>query len=122
MADPTIKVEGVRELRSALKRIDGNARDLSRAHKSVAGRVVPKIAALTRRRSGKLAGAWRPGGTAKAATARNPTLYAPVQEYGWPARGIEPTRAVETVIRTERDAIVRDYEAAIADIIDRHMR
>lgn len=118
--EPSVKVDGIPELKRALRRTKEGARDLSRAHKRIAARFVDAVAGRTRRRSGRLAGAWRPKGTARAASIVNRLPYAGVQEFGWPSRRIPATEAVAGVIVAQRDEIIAAYETEIRELVKRN--
>lgn len=120
MPTPAIRVEGIPQLRAKLRRIEGGVRDLSRTHRTIAGRFVDEVRARTRRRSGRLAAAWRAKGSARAASISNRLPYAGVQEFGWPARSIGATEAIAGVIVAQRDEIVDTYEREIRELIARN--
>ena len=115
---PPIQVDE-RAFRTALRKLEGSTRDLTRAHRAVSARVAPQIAAATRRRSGRLAAGWKGGATVKAATVRNSVPYAGPQEWGWPIRGIAGTFATRDVIKGQESEIVEIYRAEIAAIVAR---
>lgn len=109
-----VRVEGVRELQTALRRVEAGAQDMTAAHRAVAARLVPGIAVRTPRRSGRLAASWRPGATKGRARITSTERYAGPIEYGWPARGIEPARMVRDTVEASADEIRQAYETEIA--------
>jgi hypothetical protein len=111
------QVDGVRPTVRALGKIADEVVELSVANKRIGSSLVGRVQSRTRRSSGQLAAAWRPADTGGV---YNPLDYAGPQEYGWPARGIEPTRAVHQAIDEQRDGILGEYEAELATIIRRH--
>ncbi len=108
------EVRGIPQARRKLDRLADTTDDLSVAHRSIAPRLVARVASLTRKRTGQLAGAWRQGISPRAASITNAEPYAGPQESGWPARGIEPTLAVPQAIDEQTSTIVDDYDAEIS--------
>lgn len=82
----TLKVEGLRELRKALRGIDKDApREITRAHREVAKLIVPAARQAAPRQSGDLAASIRAGGTQKTPTVTvggTKVAYAYPQEFG----------------------------------------
>ena len=114
-----LDVRGVKETVRALKGIGVEAKDLKAAHQKVADLVTPLAAQRTRHRSGDLADSWTPSGVAGSARIRSGLAYAGVQEFGWPARGIAPTRAVFNAAEANADAILDVYGVELGKIIAR---
>ena len=122
MARPEIKVEGAKELRRALKNVEGGTADLKKVHADAATVVELQAATLVPRRSGTLAGSIRSTGQARAGVVRAGKAsvpYAGVIHFGWPAHNIEPQpflydaldqRATEVVdlYRKRVDALIAD--------------
>lgn len=92
MAQPVVKVEGARELRKALKSVEGGLDDLKATHDKIAQVVVPVGRRGAPRRTGRLAGSIRGSGTktqavVRAGGARLP--YGGPIHWGWPKRNIK---------------------------------
>lgn len=121
MAKPAqVQVEGAREVRKALTKVGAGTRDMTQVHRRVAARVVPAAQDRTRLLTGGLAGSYRVrASAAKAAIASN-LVYAPVQEFGWPARGITPSLALTGAVEAARQDIADTYQRYVADVIARH--
>lgn len=91
--DVTVRIDGARELRAALKRAGVDLRDLRAAHKSAAEIAAAAARANTPVLTGALAGTVRAGatqtrGVIRAGSARVP--YANPIHWGWARRGIAP--------------------------------
>jgi hypothetical protein len=119
MTSPTIRVTGLRELRSELKRLE-NKREWLREFKQ-AGRGAAAIAADEARRrvpvdSGELLNSIRPGSTqtrAYIAAGNSRVPYAGVIEWGWPARHIHPQPYLVPAALAKHDQIATFYLEAV---------
>lgn len=92
MAPPVVQVEGARELRKALKAVEGGLDDLKDTHTRIAAVVVPPARSGAPRRTGRLAGSIRGSGTKTTATIRAGGARLPYGgpiHWGWPARHIK---------------------------------
>lgn len=105
-----VRVEGVREVQTALKRLEVSSRDLSGAHRQVVSGLLPGIAIRTPRRTGRLASSWGAGATKTRGKITSSAPYAGVIEYGWSAHSIEPARMVRDTIEGAQRDIVKGYE------------
>lgn len=114
-----VKVDGVRELQTALRRFDASTADLKGAHAAVAAALVPGIALRTPKRTGALAASWQAGATKTRARITTPKPYGGVIEYGWPARGIEPARMVRDTVDASQAEIVDTYSREIEKLAER---
>jgi len=97
-----------------MAKVGAEAADLKAAHMRVSSMLLPGIASRTPRRSGSLAGGWKPGATKGRARITNVEKYAGVIEYGWSARGIEPARMVRDEVGASHREILELYEAELA--------
>lgn len=117
---PAVKVEGAREVRKALKAVDGGTRNMTNVHRAVAQSVVPAAVGRTRRgRTGALASSYKVRASAAKAAITSALVYAPIQEFGWPRRGIRESLALSGAVESERGAIVDQYTRAVADVVER---
>lgn len=85
------RLEGGRELRSALKAAGADLGELREAHRRASDIVAAYASTIAPRRTGTLAASVRPGATQRAGVVRagRATVpYAPPIHWGWPARGI----------------------------------
>ena len=46
-------------------------------------------------------------------------VYAPVQEFGWPARGITPSLALTGTLEAMAGTIAEVYNRDVTDLVDR---
>jgi len=124
MAKPSIRVEGLDELRRELRRVkDNELNDSMKAiHQELAAEITRRALPNVPVRTGRLKNTVRSAGTVRDAIGRvgkASVPYAAPIHWGWPSRGI-PRRpflvdAAETV---ERD-ITERYERAVADMLDK---
>lgn len=114
-----VQVEGAREVRKALKAVGAGTRDMTAVHRAIAQGLVPAAAARSRHLSGDLAGSYRVRASAAKAAIGSPLIYAPVQEFGWPAHGITPSKALIGAVEDARSEIVDTYTRQVGDLIDR---
>lgn len=117
-----VQVDGLRPLRKALHELDGDLDDMKAAHAVAIGVVVPAAAARARRLTGAMAGSIRGNRSSSRATilaggARVP--YPGVQEYGWPARQIEPHPFVTAAAHETEATWLPAYEAEIQKAVDK---
>lgn len=117
-----VRVEGLRELRRRLRRIEGGLQDLKRINKETADYIASAARPRTPHRTGRLAATLRTSGTNRAGVIRAGTArvpYAAVIHYGWPRRNIEPQPwLVDAAQRTEPAWSAR-YQSEINDLVER---
>lgn len=123
MTKPSIKVDGARELRKALKAVDGGIADLKSVHADAAQIVEQRATQLVPRRSGLLAGSLRSsgqaaGGVVRAGRAAVP--YAGVIHFGWPGHNISPQPFLYDALDDRTRQVIDVYEKRVNDLIDKH--
>lgn len=125
MTAPAVKVEGVREVNRALRKVGAGTKEMSALHRRIAQSVAPEVSAefmaRTAAPTGKLAASMRPRASARKASVASTLVYAPIIEYGWPARGQPATGAGAAVLARRAAGIVEDYGHEVTAIIDRAM-
>lgn len=118
-----VAIKGGREFRASAKRAGDDLSDLKEAHAAAAGIVAPVArASAPVGTSGRLAASVRPGATKTASIIRagkKSVPYAGVQEFGWPARNIEPQPFVVPAAQETESRWVPLFEAALERIIRR---
>lgn len=117
-----IRVEGMKELRSSLKRAGDDLTDLKAAHAEVATFVATSAKGSAPHRSGKLAASTRGGATKTAALIRagkSAVPYANVIHWGWSRRHIKARPWISTTAQTTEPRWTPVYEAAIQEALDR---
>jgi len=119
MTAPAVQVEGAREVRRTLKKLGAGTRDMTATHRKVAGMVIGPAQGRMRRRSGDLAGSLKVRASAAKASIVSGLVYAPVQEYGWPARGITPSLALTGTLESLAGSIREVYTRDVTDLVDR---
>jgi len=115
---PQLEVKGGRELRRALKSVEGGLEDLKTLHGAAATVVVQAAGSTVPRRTGRLAGSIRGSGTktmavVRAGGARIP--YGGPIHWGWPARNIAPQPFLTEAAQNTEDS----WEAIYADGVQR---
>ena len=115
---PAITVEGVRELRSELRKLKDKSYDdeLKALHASIAAEVVARAEPNVPYRSGDLRRSLRGSGTKAAAVGRvgrTSVPYAAVIHWGWKSRGI----VARPFLQDAAERLEADVEARYADAI-----
>lgn len=123
MTKPTIQVAGARDLRRALKAIDGGIADLKKVHAAAAeivelraSELVPVLDGIldsSIRSSGQAA-----GGIVRAGSAGVP--YAGPIHFGWPSRGIAPQPFLYDALDTRTVEVIEVYESRVDMLISKH--
>jgi hypothetical protein len=120
---PTIVVEGSRELRRALKQVEGGIADLKEVHAAAATVVAQRAGQLVPRRSGLLASTVRSSGQGAGGVVRSGRAsvpYAGPIHFGWPARNISPQPFLFDAIDDRRGEVLEVYEQRVGALVDRH--
>lgn len=119
---PVVRVEGGRELRSALRQAEGGLADLRQTNAAAAA-LVSRVGAIgAPRRSGLLAATVRPGATQSAAIVRAGSArvpYAGVIHYGWAERHIQPNPWLQEGAERTQPAWLGLYRRAIEALLAR---
>ena len=117
-----IKVTGLKELSKSCKAISKDLnKELLRASKDAADVVAQAAKPLARRKSGRMAGAIKPGSTANGAyVAARGEVYFPVQHFGWAKHSISPNPFLYKALDARIDEVVAKYEKQVNDLIERN--
>lgn len=121
MAQSTIRVEGLRELRAALRKAERDAGDLKAAGLEAARPVEETAKQKARRKTGRMAGTIRAAGQASGAVVRAGYAsdpYVPVQHFGWPGHRIEPNPFLYDALDERRDEVFKIYQKRVDKIAD----
>jgi hypothetical protein len=119
---PAIKVEGARELRKALGRMEDGLSDLTALHREIAERVASDARERAPSLSGKLRGSIKGKGykTRAAVTAGSKLVpYAGPIHFGWPARNIKPQPFLYDALDHRKGEIVNAYEERVGELVKR---
>lgn len=120
--DVTVRVEGARELRAALRRARGDLSEMKAANAAALAVVVPAAAVRAPRRSGRLAGSIRgnrAAGRARISAGGAAVPYAEPIHWGWEARNIKAQPFVlEAAVETE-PVWTRAYKEEVDRIVAR---
>lgn len=122
MPDPVVRVEGVRQLRTALRRADGDLSDFRQANAEAAAIASSASGTRVPRRTGRLAASIRPGATQTQAIVRaggSSVPYAQVIHWGWPARHIRPQPFITDGAQASEPAWFPAYVKALDRILAR---
>jgi len=120
MGQPTVKVQGARELRAALKRAGISLADLKAANQAVGALVARAATPHAPRRTGRLGGSARAAkaaGRARVMAGGASVPYAGPIHWGWPARHIAPQPWIADAARDTQGAWMSEYQDAIDQIV-----
>ena len=120
MTGPSIEVEGARQLKRALRQIEGGTSDLKAIHGKAAKIVEDAARPLTPRRTGRLAASVRSsgvasGGVVRAGFAKVP--YAGPIHFGWAKRNIAPQPFLYEALDSRSAEVIRTYEDGVNKLI-----
>ena len=123
MTKPEIEVEGARQLKRALRQVEGGTSDLKEIHAKAAKIVEGAALPLVPRRSGRLADTLRSsgiasGGVVRAGFAKVP--YAGPIHFGWAARNISPQPFLYDALDARRGEVIAAYEDNVKKLIKKH--
>jgi hypothetical protein len=117
-----IEVEGARELRNALRKLDKTLpKELARIHKRIATPVAEKVRqAAPPGPTGRLARSVKAYGTQRSASvgAGARIKYAGVNNYGWPKHDIIGSHFLEDTFDGQEASMLADYEKELDTFID----
>jgi hypothetical protein len=118
---PSIKVEGLTELRASLKKLDDKLpRELNKVSKASAEVVASEARGIVPRISGRLAGSIKTSGTAKGAFVKSGGLeYHRVIHFGWARHNIKPNPFLYEALDTRRDEVIEKFEREVSALVDR---
>jgi len=124
MSRPTIVVEGMKELKRDLRRLQDQdlTQELRNANKEIAQRIVatalPNVSVRTGRLKASVRGLGNLGGAVgKAGGAGVP--YAGVIHWGWPKRGIKARPFLKNAADSVESGVVDDYERRINRLLEK---
>jgi hypothetical protein len=115
-----VDIYGLRELRSALRDVEGGVDSLKEAHKEAAQIVAVSAAARAPRRTGRLAASLRGTGQQRKGVIRAGSAavpYAGPIHFGWPRRNIRPQPFIYDALDDRQAAVVAAYERNISELI-----
>jgi hypothetical protein len=118
---PVVKVEGARELRRALRGVEGGLEDLKETHRKVVAVVVPVGRSKGPRRTGRLLGSVRGSGTKTGAVVRAGGARVPYGNpihWGWPARHIRAQPWLAEAGKATEPTWTRIYTHDVQKLID----
>lgn len=122
MPGPVVTVDGLPQLRRALRQLVGDADDLKEANTAAAAIVAAAASSRAPRRSGRLAGSVRGNravGRATVSAGGSSVLYAGPIHWGWPAHHIEPQPFVVDAAQVTEPVWLPAYERDLAKAVDR---
>lgn len=123
MSGTTITVDGLDDLRKALRQFADGANDLKATHADAAKLVESTASMLVPRRSGTLAGSIRSSGTQRSGVVRSGGArvpYAGPIHFGWRARNIRPNPFLYGALDQRRDDVIARYERTMSDLIRKY--
>jgi len=123
MTTPSITVEGARELRAALKAVEGGIADLKTVHADAAGIVEKRAGEIVPRLSGALFNSLRSSGQQTAGVVRAGSAgvpYAGIIHFGSAARNIRPQPYLYDAIDDRRKEVVEVFEQRVNELIKKN--
>lgn len=111
-----IVVRGAKDLRRGLRRVEADLKDLTRLHKKMADYAAIVAGSKAPVDSGELGHSIKGSGTQRKARIRSALEYAPVQEYGWPARNIRGRHFMDDTVTEVAPKLAGWYAKEIAEI------
>lgn len=116
-----VEVQGLRELRRNLRRLEVDVTDLKDANAAVAAIVASAAASRAKRRTGRMAGSVRGNravGKATVSVGGGGLPYVPPIYYGWPAHHIEGDPFVIDAAQETESTWLPLYEQDLARVVD----
>jgi hypothetical protein len=119
----TVKIEGLKELRTSLKAISKELpKELTKLNKAAAELVSPEAQSRAPVRSGRLRDAVKPGATQTGGFVKVSGLpYVGPIVGGWPKHNIKANPFLWNALDAKTDEVVDKYQDGIADLIDRYL-
>jgi hypothetical protein len=130
MPKPAVRVEGGRQVRSALRAVGDDMTDLKDLHRRLADDVAGTAKTKVPKRTGRLKDSIRGSGTKTLARVRagnnrksGPTSvpYGAVIHFGWGAKGIKPQPFLYEALDERRQEVVDAYNKQVREIIRRKL-
>lgn len=116
-----VEIDGLNELRKALKAVGESTADIKAANLEAAGIVRNKALDLVPVRSGELKKSIRAAGQERWGVVRagkgGTVPYAGPIHFGWARRNIEPQPFLYDALDDRRDEVMAAYEANLAEVI-----
>jgi phage gpG-like protein len=109
----TVEVRGADTLARTLRTAADEIAHMTAAHQAAGAAVAAKARPRTRRKTGRLAASWTTRVTVDGAEVGSSVPYAGVQEYGWAAHNISPSRALTGGLGDATDQVERIYFDAV---------
>ena len=116
-AGATVKFEGADRLRSTLRSAASDLGDLSAPGREAGSIVAASASARAPRRTGQLAGSVSYEARGNDVSVGSALVYAPIQEYGNPRRGIRPQPYLNPALDESTDQIATSYEQALDGVV-----
>lgn len=114
-------MQGLKELQSGLKKLDGNmAKELNKVAKASADVVAQEARSIVPRRSGALMGKIKPSGTVKGGLVKVGGLpYHRVIHFGWAGHNIAPQPFLYDARDSRHDEVVAKFEREVQALVDK---
>lgn len=122
-----VRVEGLKEFRSALRKLPPEYRkELAAIHKEAATPVAETARLLAPSQSGNLAASIRPLGSQRegrvAAGSKSRVPYAGPIHWGWPKRNIAPNPFLVEALNSRRQAVISIFTRQTDSLIEKVWR
>lgn len=108
-----VEVKNQAAVKRALRRAADDLDDFEDADQKVARAVADRASITAPRRTGRLRASITATATGGGAKVSSPLIYAPVIEYGWPARGIDAAGFIAGAVSSTRPRWRHIYQTEI---------
>ena len=128
MAQPAIRVGGMRKVRAQMREAGDDLSDMRELHKRLADNVAGTAKTKVPERSGRLKRSVRGSGTKTAARVKagnnrksgpSSVPYAGAIHFGWGARGIRPQPFLYEALDDRRQEVIEAYNAEVTAMVRR---
>lgn len=119
MSAPVVKILGLNQLRSSLRKAGVDMADMKEANTQAARTVSVRGSAIAPTRTGKLAGSLRPARQVARAVVRSNVVYAGPIHWGWPRRHIKAQPFLVTAAEETRPQWLDEYEKALQLLLNK---
>ena len=123
MAEANINIQGVKEVKDALNKLERDLAENEELNKELSSTLSQKASAMAPRLTGALASSVVGNPSAEKAqimAGSNAVPYAGVQEYGWPARNIQAQPYLRPAVYNNIGYIIEKYNDSIQKTIKKY--
>jgi len=119
MAQPQVKVEGLRELKASMRKAGLDMADLKAATSKAAQMVTEASRSVAPHRTGQLASSLKASRGANQATVGSRLVYGNPIHWGWAAHNIRPNPFISNAGQATEGQWLQAYEQELQQILNR---